>query len=255
MILIALAVGLVIGLLLGMLGGGGSILAVPALVYLLDQDLSSAVPTSLLVVGLASLAGMAEHARAGDVRWRTGVGFAAPGVATSFAGAWLNSRLPEDALLLAFAALMVAVAARMLVAQDRGAGSRRLEGGARRAGAVGAGAGVGFLTGLLGVGGGFLVVPALALVLGLPMAVAVGTSLLVVVVNSGAGFVANVGGAAIDVGLAATFVAGALVAAVPGARLASRVDEDRLRRLFAALIVVVAVAIVVQVGAFGGVPS
>ncbi|MGI8937551.1 MAG: sulfite exporter TauE/SafE family protein [Iamia sp.] len=254
-VVIALSAGVAIGISLGLLGGGGSILAVPALVYLLDQEVSAAVPTSLLVVGVASLAGVAAHAREGDVRWRAALGFAVPGVVTSFAGAWVNSRLDQNVLLLVFAGLMVVVALHMLVSNEddsEGTGGR-FEGHTRLVAAGGAGAAVGFLTGLLGVGGGFLIVPALLLTLELPMAVAVGTSLVVIVANSAAGFVANISGADIDLATAGAFIAGGLVGAVPGARLAPRLDETRLRTAFALFILAVAAFVVVQVTALGGV--
>ncbi|MDE0805377.1 MAG: sulfite exporter TauE/SafE family protein [Acidimicrobiales bacterium] len=252
-ILIALAAGLAIGVALGLLGGGGSILAVPALVYLLDQDIATAVPTSLLVVGMASLTGVAAHARDGDVRWRIAAGFALPGVATSFAGAWVNSRLDQNVLLLVFAGLMVIVAVHMLMSSDEPEDEgRRFEGRSRLLAAGVAGAAVGFLTGLLGVGGGFLIVPALVLTLHLPMAVAVGTSLVVIVANSAAGFVANSSGADLDWVIAGAFIAGGLAGAIPGSRFAPRLDEARLRNGFAVFILAVAVFVVVQVTVLGG---
>lgn len=256
-IVIALVAGVAIGVSLGLLGGGGSILAVPALVYLLDQDVSAAVPTSLLVVGIASLTGVAAHAREGDVRWLTAMGFALPGAATSFAGAWVNSRLDHNVLLLIFAGLMVVVAVHMLVNRetDQGSSGRRFEGRARLVAAGVAGAVVGFLTGLLGVGGGFLIVPALLLTLELPMAIAVGTSLVVIVANSAAGFVANAFGADIDLAIAGAFIAGGLVGAIPGSRLASGVDEARLRTTFAIFILAVAAFVIVQVTVLGGVTT
>lgn len=257
-IAIAVACGLAIGVSLGLLGGGGSILAVPALVYLLGQDVDAAVPTSLLVVGASSFGGIAEHARNGDIRWRTALGFAVPGTATSFAGAWLNSRLDQNVLLLIFAGLMLLVAVRMVrrsSSSEPSDGERRFEGRTRLLVAATGGALVGFVTGLLGVGGGFLIVPALVSVLQLPMAVAVGTSLVVIVINAAAGFVANLGGADLDLAMAGAFTAGGLVGAVLGARLAPRIEERRLRRFFSALIVAVALFIGAQVVFLGGPPS
>lgn len=248
-VLIALVAGVAIGVSLGLLGGGGSILAVPALVYLLDQDVSTAVPTSLLVVGTASIGGAVTHAREGDVRWRTAVGFALPGVITSFGGAWLNSRLDQDVLLLVFAGLMIVVAIHMLVGSDHETsdGESRFTGPKRLVVAGAAGAAVGFLTGLLGVGGGFLIVPALLLTLGLPMAVAVGTSLVIIVANSVAGFAANFSGADLDLAIAGAFIVGGLVGAVPGSRLAPRVDDDRLRTGFAVFVLIVAAFVIIEV--------
>lgn len=253
-VVVALFAGIAIGVSLGLLGGGGSILAVPALVYLLDQPIDAAVPTSLLVVGIASVGGVVAHARDGDVRWKTAAGFALPGVITSFAGAWVNSRLDQNVMLLVFAGLMVVVALHMLFAGDHepNDGEPRFTGSTRLLVAGVAGAVVGFLTGLLGVGGGFLIVPALLLTLELPMAVAVGTSLVVIVANSVAGFVANVSGAEIDLAVAVAFIVGGLVGAVPGSRLAPRLDEDRLRIGFAVFILAVAAFVIVQVAFLGG---
>lgn len=251
-VIVALGAGQAIGVALGLLGGGGSILAVPALVYLLDQDIKTAVPTSLLVVGIASLTGVVAHARDGDVRWRIAAGFAVPGVVTSFAGAWVNSRLDQNVLLLVFAGLMVLVALHMLLSDDQKEDGRRFEGRARLLAVGFAGAAVGFLTGLLGVGGGFLIVPALVLTLHLPMAVAVGTSLVVIVANSAAGFVANSAGLDLDWMIAGAFIAGGLTGAIPGSQLAPRLDDTRLRNGFAVFILAVAAFVVLQVTVLGG---
>ena len=258
-IAIAIAAGVAIGVSLGLLGGGGSILAVPALVYLLGQDVSAAVPTSLIVVGTASLSGIVGHARSNDVRWRTAFGFALPGTVTSFPGAWLNSRLDQNVLLLIFAGLMAIVAVRMLMTtsgrDEPSPGDRRFQGGTRLTVAAVAGALVGFVTGLLGVGGGFLIVPALVYVLELPMAIAVGTSLVVIVINAVAGFVANVAGTELDMAVVVAFSAGGLAGALLGSRLAPSVEEGRLRQMFGVLIALIATFIGFQVFVLGGPPA
>ncbi|RKS76729.1 hypothetical protein BZB76_2087 [Actinomadura pelletieri DSM 43383] len=250
--LTTLALGAVIGVLLGLLGGGGSILAVPALVYGAGLPLASAVPASLLVVGISSATAVLPRVRAGQVRWRIAAIFGGAGAAAAFGGAALNRLLPGRAVLLGFAALMVVAGWRML------AESGRLEGGvcALPGGGVnwrgclprslGAGATVGVLTGLFGVGGGFLIIPALVVGLGLPMTTAIGTSLIIVIVNSAAGFGAHAGDASLDYGVIAAFTAAAITGSLVAARLTRYLDADRLRRWFAYLVLGVAAFVAAQ---------
>jgi uncharacterized membrane protein YfcA len=113
-VIVAAALGLVIGALVGLLGGGGSILAVPALVYAAGQELPQAVATSLLVVGITSVVALLPRLRARQIAWRVGVLFGAAGAATAFAGAAVNRLLPDDVVLSLFAALMIAAGLRML---------------------------------------------------------------------------------------------------------------------------------------------
>jgi len=248
---VAAALGLLIGILLGLLGAGGSILAVPALVYGAGQPLSAAVPTSLLVVGVSSAAAVLPRIRARQVQWRIAGVVGAAGIPAAFAGTAVNRALDPRVVLVGFAVVMVAAAIRMLREQPEVGGDCALpDGGVNWRGclpkAVGSGAAVGFLTGLFGVGGGFLIVPALVLLLGLPMTIAVGTSLVVVTVNSAAGFAAHAGGAPIDYPLAATFTGAAVLGSVAAARVASRLPADRLRRWFARLVLAVAAFVIAQ---------
>ena len=204
-LLVALALGLVIGALLGLLGGGGSILAVPALVYGVGQPLSVAVPTSLLVVGISSATAVLPRLR--QVQWRLAAIFGATGAVAAFAGTAVNRLLDPSIVLLGFAAVMVVAALRMLRSSDDVGGSCALPGGGVNwrsclPKAAASGVVVGFLTGLFGVGGGFLIIPALTLLLGLPMATATATSLVVIVINSAAGFTAHLGDATLDLATA-----------------------------------------------------
>jgi uncharacterized membrane protein YfcA len=262
--LLASPLGFLIGLSLGALGGGGSILAVPALVYGAGQDAQAATATSLLLVGTAALVGMGAHWRAGRVRVRTGLAFGAAGIGGSLAGTALNRRLDPDALLLGFSALILVAAWRMLVGcptctQVGEASALRVEGSSRPTVAVrdrldaativkvvAAGTGVGFLTGLFGVGGGFVIVPALTLLLGMPMPEAIGTSLLVIAVNSGMALVMRLGTSTIDWGVAIPFTAAAVLGVLSGKRIADRLDPKRSLRWFALLLVGVAVYTAVQ---------
>ena len=247
----ALGLGLTIGILLGLLGGGGSILAVPALVYGVGAPLAVAVPTSLLVVGVSSATAVLPRLRQGQVAWRIAGVFGAAGAGAAFAGAAVNRLLDPRVVLVGFAALMGAAGVRMLREQLPIGGDCALPGGGVNwrgclPKAIGSGVVVGFLTGLFGVGGGFLIIPALVLLLGLPMTVAVGTSLVIIVINSVAGFAAHAGDAALDYRIALAFTAAAVVGSLASARVASRLPAERLRRWFAYLVFAVAAFVVVQ---------
>lgn len=251
MIAVPIGMGLVIGGLVGLLGGGGSILAVPALVYLAGQGLPQAVATSLLVVGITSAVAVLPRLRGRQVDWPIAGVFGAAGAATAFAGAAVNRLLPAQVTLALFAALMVGAGLRMLsdapavgvacVADGGGVNWRRCLPRTLAGGLV-----VGFLTGLLGVGGGFLIVPVLALALGLPMTTAVGTSLVIMSVNSAAGFLAHAGEVTLDVPITVAFTSAAVVAALIASRIGARADTDRLRQWFAWLVLAVAALIVVR---------
>jgi hypothetical protein len=265
-VLLASPLGFLIGLSLGALGGGGSILAVPALVYAAGQDPKAATATSLLLVGSASLVGMGAHWRAGRVRVGTGVVFGLTGVGGSLAGSALNHHLDPDVLLLGFAALVCLAAWRMLTGcptctnlgearqtrADEAAATRDLDRGStatlvrRRVdtrtvvSVLAAGTAVGFLTGLFGVGGGFVIVPALALALELPMPHAIGTSLLVIAINSAVALTTRLATTTIDWQVALPFTVAAIAGVLTGGRVADRLDPERSLRWFAGLLAAVA---------------
>jgi len=304
LVAIAIPAGLLIGLSLGALGGGGSILTVPALVYLLHQQPHTATTASLLIVGITALAGMAAHWRAGRVRVAQGATFGVIGVAGSYAGSRLSASIRPDLLLALFAVLMLVAAAAMLRRRRSVAGARPAAtaeacdeplppagpypiavpssdgvaptltvrptltedrpvlataeadrdsavaiapGGdappLRRALKVAAAAtAVGLLTGFFGVGGGFVIVPALVLALGFDMPAAVGTSLLVIAVNSAAALGARLGGGVhLDWPLIGVFILAALTGTLGGNRVASRVSASRLTTAFTILLLAVAV--------------
>lgn len=250
MIAAALALGVVIGLALGGLGGGGSILTVPVLVYLLDLTPQQATTASLVIVGMTAAAGTAVHTRSGGTRWRTGTLLALAGVPASLLGSVANTRVDPEALLLVFAAVMAVAAAGMLLRASGPTGTqpptaRRLR--TRALWLVGAGLVVGFLTGFLGVGGGFVVVPALVVLLGMPMRAAVGTSLLVIALNSVVALGARAGTGSYDWPVIVPFAVGAVLASVVGARLAHRLPAVTLTRSFAMLLLIVAAYVAAQV--------
>jgi uncharacterized membrane protein YfcA len=243
-ILPGLGFGALIGLALGSLGAGGSILTVPILVYALGMPVQAATGTSLAIVGLNAAVGAADYLRRRRVLPRTGVAFGASGLAGAVAGAWLNHRVRGDLVLVLFAVLMLGAAAALL-RRRTGASPQHAFEEQYTSGAwlrlAGAGLVVGFLTGFFGVGGGFLIVPALVLVVGLPMQYAVGTSLLAIALNALWGLLGHLGFGDLDWGIAALFVAGGFVGVAVGGALAGRVPETRLRQTFAALIVLVAI--------------
>jgi uncharacterized membrane protein YfcA len=257
---LASPLGFLIGVSLGAFGAGGSILAVPALVYAAGQDPKAATTSSLFLVGSAAFVGMASHYRAGRVRVRVGLAFGATGIGGAVAGSALNRHLDPDALLLGFSGLVLLAAWRMLVgcptctkvgeARELHATAARREGPLLVGTKLGtgqtiavllAGLAVGFLTGLFGVGGGFVVVPALTLLLKLPMPDAIGTSLLVVGVNAVAALATRLATTSIDWAITGPFTIAAVVGVLTGGRIANRLDPHRSLRSFSALLVGVAV--------------
>ena len=258
MSLLAIPLGLLIGLSLGALGGGGSILTVPTLVYVLDQDPRTATTSSLLIVGATSLIALVPHARAGRVRFGQGLLFGALGTAGSFLGSALSTHVPPAVLLTAFAGLMVLVATLMLRRALRPAVPGQVLDPTvepmltlrpfscacpRVAKVVVTATAVGLLTGFFGVGGGFALVPALVLALGFPMPIAVGTSLLVIAVNSATALLAraSTGGTDLDWALIGTFTVAAIGGSLVGGRIAARANPRHLTIAFAILLIVVAV--------------
>lgn len=273
--------GFLIGLSLGTLGGGGSILAVPALVYGAGQGAKSATTTSLLVVGATALVGMVGHLRSGRVRIGAGLAFGMAGIGGSFAGSVANRAVPSHVLLLAFAGLMVLAAWRMRarhhetpchcaelerrrddpprlpptavtatasVASPGRAVARPAKPTALHSAwrVVAAGTVVGFLTGFFGVGGGFVIVPALVLALGFDMPVAVGTSLLVIAVDSAEALAFRLTSSQIDWKVALPFLLAGLAGVALGDLVAGRVPAVRLTTWFVWLLVGVAAYTAIQ---------
>ncbi|WP_169944368.1 sulfite exporter TauE/SafE family protein [Microbispora sp. H11081] len=228
---LTLAGAVVVGLTLGLFGGGGSILTVPLLVYVAGVPAASAIAMSLFVVGVTSVVGAVGHARAGRIRWRTGLIFGLAGMAGAYGGGLLGPRLPTAALLAGFALMMAATAVAMIC----GRGSSRPAAAHRDVPiphAVAEGVVVGLVTGLVGAGGGFLVVPALVLLGGIPMGTAVATSLVVIAMKSFAGLAGYLQAVDVDWSMALPVTAMAVAGGLAGGLLAGRVDADRLRRGF-----------------------
>ena len=295
MLALAALLGLVMGAVIGGLGGGGGVLTVPALVYLLGQSAQDATTASVVVVGITAAAGVLARARTGGVDWRTGLVFGVVGLPAAWLGTILNHRVSQPTLLLAFAGLALVAAAAMLLharatrctdehadqdaspdhdraetvadeyrdaAQARtseaGAGGAGVSVAVRRRGtyagslvataakvAVG-GAAVGFLTGFLGVGGGFLVVPVLVIMLRMPMTLAIGTSLLIIALNSVSSMVSRIGVAHLDWRIIVPFTLGAVVGTLAGKRLADRLSGRTLGIAFAWLLIAVGLFVGIQ---------
>jgi len=236
----AYALTALVGLALGLFGGGGSILALPVLVYVAGIAPQPAIAMSLAIVGATSLLAGLLHRRGGRVDLRVAGTFGATGMVGAFLGSRLTHLVADPVLLLSFAALMLVVGASMLSGIADRLGTRARVGGVRRTGWTAlVGLVVGAATGFLGVGGGFLVVPALVLLARLPMAQAVGTSLFVIAANAAAGLVGHLADGPLDLRATAGFTAAAVVGAIAGQELAGRVSPHRLRRGFAVFVLVV----------------
>ncbi|WP_327365215.1 sulfite exporter TauE/SafE family protein [Streptomyces sp. NBC_01217] len=246
MIVLILLASVLIGISLGILGGGGSILTVPILVYLAGQSSKEAIATSLFVVGVTSAVGLVPHARAGRVRWRTGLLFGAVSMVGAYGGGRLAEYIPGTALLIAFALMMLATAGAMLRKPRKATALKPDRHELPVKHIVVEGLVVGAVTGLVGSGGGFLVVPALALLGGLPMSVAVGTSLLVIAMKSFSGLAGHLASVQIDWGLALVVTAAAVIGSLIGSRFAGRIPQDTLRKAFGWFVVVMGVFVLSQ---------
>ena len=261
--LLAIPFGLAIGLAVGTLGGGGSVLAVPVLVYVLDQTVPEATTASLLVVAAGAIAGGLSHARAGRVCWRHAGSFTAAAIPGIAVGTVAAETVGETVLLGGFALVMIAAAR---ATWRKSAKSEPEPGGTwervrtcppvRLPRDVIAGAAIGFVTGFFGVGGGFLIVPTLAIALAFTMRTAVGTSLVIITATSVLGLAAHLlAGRELDAGVTATMTIACVAGAVSGAALAGRIPQRTLGRGFALLVAAVAAYMLISVAFLDGPPS
>lgn len=246
MMIWALFSGVLTGLALGIFGSGGGIIVVPALVYLLHLPPKEAIAMGLGIIAITAVLSAWDHWRAGNVDMKTAASFAPVGVAGSFAGAQLGAGVPVGLQLGLFAFVMYMAAYRMLRAKTQDGPSVERSALARWALLGGAGGGVGLLAGIVGVGGGFLIVPALVLVAEIPMKQAIGTSLAVVSLNSLSGFIGYAGAVSIDYAMMAMFAGVTVISSLAGSRLARHWPADRLKRGFAWGLVLVASYIIVK---------
>jgi uncharacterized membrane protein YfcA len=231
-----------IGLSLGLIGGGGSIITVPVLVYVLGVEAHEAVGMSLAVVGATSLVGSILHYRRGNLQLKTDLTFGAAGIAGALIGSPLTRLLSTSVLMLTFATLMLVIAILML--RRKPPGNLDIESAEQIPSvwkAVSAGFVVGVLTGFLGVGGGFLIVPALVMFGGLSMKDAIGTSLFVIFLNCVAGLIGHASQNNFDWSLTAKVTSLAVVGTIFGTILSHRVAANKLQKGFAAFVLAVAV--------------
>ncbi|KZO59435.1 sulfite exporter TauE/SafE family protein [Dietzia cinnamea] len=243
--IVVVALAVLVGLSLGLLGGGGSILVVPLLTYIGGLDPREAIATSLFVVGATSLVSLIGHARKGNVRWRTGLIFGAAGMVGAFLGGLAGGYIPGTLLMIAFALMMIATAGAMIKGRkDRDGQSQTHHHPLWRI--LRDGLVVGAATGLVGAGGGFLVVPALVLLAGLPMTAAVGTSLLVIAMKSFAGLGGYLTSVSLDWPLVAAVTAAAIAGSFVGIRLTSVVPERALRKGFGVFVLLMGAFVLSQ---------
>ncbi|OYW46078.1 MAG: hypothetical protein B7Z08_07915 [Sphingomonadales bacterium 32-68-7] len=252
-VIAALAAGLAIGLVLGLVGGGGSILAVPLLVYGVGvASPHAAIGTAAVAVALNAAAGLAGHARAGNVKWPCALVFAAAGVVGAALGAEAGKALDGARLLALFGALMIGVGALMLRPRrgEPDAGVRLNRASAPRLAPrlVGSGFGVGLMAGFFGIGGGFLIVPALIAATAMPIGVAIGTSLVVVTALGATTAVSYALSGYVDWALVALLAAGGAVGSVGGRWLSARLAARKrvLDLGFAALVIAVGAWVVLK---------
>jgi uncharacterized membrane protein YfcA len=244
MTILAAALAVLVGLSLGLLGGGGSILTVPIFVYVLGFAPKDAIAAGLAVVGAVSLFGAAGHWRAGNVALRPALLFGVASMAGALLGARLATVVSGTVQLFLFAIVMLMAAVFMLRGRKEGFEETGTPAGPGVI--LPAGVGLGILTGLVGVGGGFLIVPALVLLAGLRMKQAVGTSLAVIAMNSTTGLAGYLGQVDLDWGVIAGFIAVAILGSLAGVRLVRHVPQRALQRGFAVFLLVMGLLIVYQ---------
>ena len=263
----------VMGLSLGLIGGGGSILTVPILVYLFQVDAVLATAYSLFIVGLTSLVGSVSHVRLGNVHWRTAIVFGIPSIISVFlTRSYLVPRIPDPimtfgqdpsggaalvitksvGLLLLFAVIMV-MAAYSMIKPSKKSGTDTLSNTEdvqpqfNYPLILAEGAIVGLVTGLVGAGGGFLIIPALVLLAKLPMKQAVGTSLMIIAAKSLIGFVGDMSGdEVIDWNFLAVFSSIAVVGILLGSWLSKRIPGEKLKPTFGWFVLVMGTYIIIK---------
>ncbi len=263
MLAVTLALATLVGLALGLLGGGGSILSLPILVYVGGIEPKTAIPMELIVVGITSIAALVPHSMAGNVRWKTGVTFGLASMVGAYLGGLGATWLSGKTLMALFATLMTVSAVAMLSGKrvKRATTTRvtlsphsqaprtrktRMHPWLKAGFVVIEGFVVGALTGMVGAGGGFMIVPTLVVLGGLSMRSAVGTSVLIIAMKSFAGAAGHLSHADIPWGLTAGFAAIAVVASIFGARLTSRVPHNQLRRGFGLFVLMMGAIMLLQ---------
>lgn len=244
-LIITFALALIIGISLGLLGGGGAILAVPVLTYITGMEPVQAIPTSLLIVGVTSIVSLILHSLKKRVQWRTGVIFGLAAMTGAFIGGRLGTHVPSAILMFSFAAVMIIAA----VAMIRGRREKPRDDEDNQLPIVKilvTGVVVGLVSGFVGAGGGFLIVPALALLARLPMTSAVATSLLVITMQSASGLAGYALSTPLDWGLALGIAGVAVIGSFVGFWLSSKIPDRGLRKGFGIFVLVIAAIVVIE---------
>ena len=258
MLVLAVPFGLAIGLIVGAIGGGGAILALPVLVYVLDEPVGPASTASLIVVAIAAAVGAGSLARGGAVCWRIALTFALPAACASLAGALLNKQVSGPALILAFVPVMLVAAFATWARSGSGTEDERDAGcpPVPLPRIAAAGLAVGLLTGFFGVGGGFVIVPTLTLWFGLGFHRGVATSLVIIAITGAAALASHLlAGARLDLPVTAVLAAATATGALAGTTVGSRLPQAVLSRAFAVIVAAVAVFLAIDVIALGGPPG
>lgn len=229
---------MLIGVLLGALGSGGSVVIFPVLVYIAVVTPQSAVPMSLAVVGTTSAAAAFLHAQRGNFHVKAALLFGASGIVGAYFGSTGTRLVSGQVLMLVFSLLLLIIGVSML----RRVRSRTAH-VCRPLRCLVLGVIVGALTGFIGIGGGFLIVPALVLLAGLDIKTAIGTSLAVIAFNSAAGLAGQLRYAEVDWAFTVALTAAALAGMLPGVKLTGRIPETAVRQAFASLLIVLAIVI------------
>ncbi|HUX91944.1 MAG TPA: sulfite exporter TauE/SafE family protein [Gallionellaceae bacterium] len=261
MLILVVLAGAITGIVLGLFGSGGSIIAMPALLYLLDVEPKSAIAMSLGIVAVTATISGWDNWRRGNVDVKIAAMFGLFGVIGTYAGARLGIYTPVSVQLTLFALVMYVAAWKMLQKkkQPQGQAAQLAVAGGQDM-AVGEleiikahmghialhGVGVGVLTGLVGVGGGFLIVPALVLLSGIPMKVAIGTSLVIVAAKSYSGFAGYIGAVPVDWTMMASFTLLTVAGSFAGTRIAHRFSQEKLKKSFAIFLIIVATYILLK---------
>ncbi|MBZ0095709.1 MAG: sulfite exporter TauE/SafE family protein [Sulfuricella sp.] len=250
MIFLVILSGAITGIVLGLFGSGGSIIAMPALMYLLNVEAKSAIAMSMGIVAVTATISGWDNWRRGNVDLKVAAMFGLFGVIGTYGGARLGVYTPVQVQLTLFALVMYAAAWKMLQIKKQPVSQLATAGGpplsedeaiSAHMGHIAAhGVGVGVLTGLVGVGGGFLIVPALVLLSGIPMKIAIGTSLVIVAAKSYSGFAGYVAAVPVDWSIMASFTAVTVAGSFVGTRIAHRFSQETLKRSFGVFLVFVA---------------
>ncbi|SMX96122.1 hypothetical protein BAUR920_02935 [Brevibacterium aurantiacum] len=243
---LTLALALIIGLTLGLLGGGGAILAVPVLTYITGLEPVQAIPTSLFIVGVTSLVSLSLHAAKKRVVWRTGLFFGVAAMVGAFAGGRAGAYVPAPVLMLSFAAVMTAAAIAMIRGRRQTGDQHERPPELPISKVLATGAVVGLVSGFVGAGGGFLIVPALVLLARLPMPRAVATSLLIITMQSASGLAGYALSTPLDWSLAVAIAGLAVAGSFIGFWLSNRLPSQGLRKGFGFFVLAIAAVVVIE---------